>query len=334
MPSLIRAAVLTKFFDVARDVGLNPQTVLPKSGLTRALIEDPDQRIPALSAVALLEAAAQESGCISFGLRMAQARQMSDFGVVSLLMSHQATLRHALATTVQYRHLLNESLAMQIEDVGKMVIVREEVVAGMPSRQATELAIGVLFRLCASFLGSGWHPHSVNFTHTAPADVSLHQRFFDCRVEFGGEFNGFVCTQADLDKANPSAVPAMAQYAQRFLESIPQVHSQNAADEVRKAIYLLLPMGRANVEYVAQGLGLSVRTMQRQLDAENTHFSHLLNEVRQELVQRYLQNPQYSLIRISELLGYSTPSAFTRWFHNYSGQAPNVWRKQFRQLIR
>lgn len=328
MATLIRSAALTKFFDIAREVGLPPQAALQKAGLTKALLDNPDQRIPSRSALVLLETAAALSGCQSFGLRMAQARQLADFGVVSLLISHQPTLRAALATTVQYRHLLNESLAMQIEEVGPTAIVRQEIVAGIHSRQATELAIGVLFRLCSNLLTDGWRPNSVNFTHSPPDDLTLHRRFFDCRLEFGSEFNGFVFNARDLDAPRASAVPAMAEYARRFLEFLPRIETNTPVDEVRKAIYLLVPMGRANIQHVAQSLGLSVRSLQRQLDSEHTSFSTLLHEVRSELAQRYLRNPHYSLTRISELLGYSTPSAFTRWFHTSFGLAPITWRRQ------
>ena len=55
MITLVRAAVLTNFFEVARDLGYNPQDALRRTGLTRAMLEDPDQRIPAVAAVALLE---------------------------------------------------------------------------------------------------------------------------------------------------------------------------------------------------------------------------------------------------------------------------------------
>ncbi|WP_137896085.1 AraC family transcriptional regulator [Ramlibacter sp. 2FC] len=334
MVTLVRAAVLTNFFEVARDLGLNPQGVLRKVGLSRALLQDPDQRIPSQAAVALLEQAALAADCPNFGLRMAESRQLSNFGVVSLLISHQPTLRAALATTIEYRHLLNETLSMQIEDAGKMVIVREEVVADMPSRQATELAIGVLFRMCAALLGARWRPHSVNFTHQAPPDLSLHRRLFACRLEFSSEFNGIVCAAADLDAPNPSADPAMVRYARRFVESLPRMNEYSAVLEVRKAIYLLLPMGRATSESVAQGLGLSVRTMQRQLDEGGASFTDLLGEVRRELVQRYMDNRQYSIGHIGELLGYSTPSSFTRWFSAQFGAAPAVWRAERRKVGR
>jgi AraC-like DNA-binding protein len=326
MTTLVRAAVLTNFFEVAHDVGLNPLPLLREVGLSRALLADPEQRIPADAAMMLLENAAHAANCPNFGLRMAESRQLSDFGVVSLLISHQRTLRDALATTIQYRHLLNDTLAMQIEDAGRHVIIREEVVSQLPARQAIELAIGVLFRLCAAVLGGNWRPHSVNFTHDAPRDLSVHKRVFGCRLEFTGEFNGIVCGAAELDAPNPVADPAMARYAQRFVESQSYVSEPSVVMDVRKAIYLMLPSGRASSEYVAQGLGLSVRTLQRELDAAGVSFTLLLNEVRRDLARRHIENPRHSMLRVSELLGYSTPSSFTRWFIAQFGMPPQQWR--------
>ncbi len=326
MTRSVRAASLTNFFEVARARGLNPLPLLRQVGLSRALLDDPDQRIPAGAVIELLELAAQASGDPNFGLRLAQSRQVSDFGAVSLLIAHQTTLRDALRVTIAYRHLINDSLALDLEEDGDFVTVRAELVAGLASRQSTELALGVVMRLCIAVLGAGWRPYSVNFTHRAPKDVALHQRLFDCRLEFGSEFNGLVCRGADLDAPNRAAAPDLARHAQRFLESLPQEGAASLEQEVRKAIHLLLGSGNASSAYVAQGLGLSVRTLQRRLDEAGVSFTDLLNEVRRELVQRHLENPRHSLVRISQMLGYSSPSAFTRWFSSQFGEPPQQWR--------
>ena len=328
MIPLVRSAVLTNFFEVADSLQFNPRAALQRAGLTAAMLRDPELRIPSDAAVSLLEYAAQDSGCDTFGLRMAESRQLAHFGAVSLLISHQRSLRDALATTIEFRHLLNESLAMHIEDAGRQVIVREEVVAHAPTRQATELAIGVLWRMCAALMAARWHPHSVNFTHSAPKDLRLHRRMFACTLEFDAEFNGMVLSAADLDAPNPSADPAMARYARQFVETIQSAQQGSVLLEVRRAIYLMLPMGRATSAQVAQGLGTSVRSMQRQLDLAGTSFTTLLHEVRKELAPRYLANPKYSLGRVSELLGYSTQGSFTRWFEAQFGAIPSVWRSQ------
>jgi AraC-like DNA-binding protein len=50
--------------------------------------------------------------------------------------------------------------------------------------------------------------------------------------------------------------------------------------------------------------------------------------VRRDLVLRYMENPRYSLSRIADLLGYSVPSSFTRWFTTQFGTAPAAWRRE------
>jgi len=82
--------------------------------LSLRLIADPEQRIPLHSVVALLEESARLADCPTLGLRMAESRSIADFGAISLLLTHQRTLRDALDATIQYQHLLNESLALYV----------------------------------------------------------------------------------------------------------------------------------------------------------------------------------------------------------------------------
>ncbi|MDD0843933.1 AraC family transcriptional regulator [Pseudomonas sp. Gutcm_11s] len=330
MTTLVRAAVLTNYLEVAQHLGLKPQALLNDVGLSKTLLQDPEHRIPIDAAVRLLEESAVASGCPTLGLRMAESRQLSDFGAVSLLLTHQRTLRDALQVVVQYRHLLNDSLAIFIEEAGGMVIIREEVVTttSLNCRQANELAIGVMYRLCAALLGTHWRPISVCFTHPAPEDLQVHRRVLGQKLEFNSEFNGIVCHAADFDVPNPQADPAMARYAQRFLDSLAAEQETPLMFEVRKAIYLLLPMGRATIEQIAMAMGMNVRTLQRRLEENQATFSDLINGVRRDLVLRYLENPNYSLGRIADMLGYSMPSSFTRWFIGQFGMPPAAWRSE------
>lgn len=327
----VRAAVLSQYFDVAARLGLNPQTLLRKVGLSRALIAAPAQHIPVTAVVDLLEDSARVSGCSTFGLQMAEARQLSDFGPISLLLSHQPTLRASLRTIMEYRHLLNESLAMYIEEAGRLTLVREEVVVEgrTATRQATELAVGVLLLIFRTVLGSNWHPQAVHFTHAPADDLQVYRRLFRCPVHFDSQFNGLASLTADLDRPNTQADAVLARYAQSFLDALPRQGQASLLMEVRKSIYLLLPMGRASVEQIAQGLGMNVRTLQRRLDDSGDNFSDLINGVRCELAQRYIANTNYSLGRIAEQLGYSNQSSFTRWFLSQFQCTPTAMRERY-----
>ncbi|MNE71333.1 HTH-type transcriptional regulator VirS [compost metagenome] len=120
----------------------------------------------------------------------------------------------------------------------------------------------------------------------------------------------------------------MARHAQRYLDSLSGTDEHSLELDVRKAIYLLLPMGRATIEQIAQAQGMNVRTLQRRLEESGVTFSDLVNGVRRDLVIRYLENPNYSLGRIADMLGYSMPSSFTRWFIAQFGMPPASWRAQ------
>jgi len=321
---LVRAATLTNYQAVARRHGLNAIPLLRDAGLSRAIIDHPDQMIPAASVVSLLDASAKASGCESFALQMSEGRGIADFGPVSLLIAHQPTLRDALETLIHFRHLINPTLSMRIESHGEICIVREEL--ALASRQASELLLAVLLRFFRAILGEEWTPNSVGFVHTPPKDASDHRSIFGCALEFNSASSSIVCDRADLDRPNRQANAAFATHARQFIEMQSSAPRSTLADEVRQAIILLLPSGSASIQTVAQTLGFPVRTLQRRLDHEGVKFSGLLDDVRRELVQRYLDNAGFRMLHIAEMLGYATPAAFTRWFLRMFGETPSAYR--------
>ncbi len=327
MTALVRAAALNNVAELAQELGYDLAAGLRRVGLRSAMTRHPDQLIEAGRAAALLEDIARRADCPAFGLRIAARRQLSNFGVVSLLLMHQPTLRQVLLTLIEHLHLLNEGLAIQVEDAGQLVILREELALPVQAPQSIELAIAVLYRMGQSLLGERWQPTRVSFSHDAPASLAFHQQFFRCRLEFNAGFNGLVCRAADLDVPNPMADPVLADYARKMIATLPGGRQRSVEQDVRKTIYLMLPTGRATCKAVAQGLGSSMRTLQRALDAEGLNFKQIVNDVRCELARRYLADSRHGLGEVATMLGYSTHSAFTRWFGQQFGASPEAWRR-------
>jgi AraC-like DNA-binding protein len=330
MATNVRGATLANFAEVAAQIGLDPRVVLREAGVDRRTLSNPDSRIPAGRVVDLLERSAQASDCPTIGLRMAESRRLSNLGALSLLISHQATMREALLTVTRYRQLVNEALLIHVEEHDDVVVVREEllVTAGLQTRQSYELAVGVLYRIFRAVLGPRWRAQSVNFTHAAPTDLAVHRRIFGPITEFGSDFNGLTCRRADLDAPNPAADPVMAQFAEHYVRSLPNAGAGLVSQEVQKAIYLLLPSGEVSLVRIAELLGLSERTLQRRLAAENAEFGQLLDGARRDLAQRYLENPTIPMGRLAGMVGYSRQASFNRWFGAAFGSTPGAWRRR------
>lgn len=326
MEATVRAGALSGYIDVTKRLGLNPMELLRFEGLDIAQMADLESRIPAAAACRLLEAAAAKAGCPTLGIQIAETRRQFGAGVINLLLAHKRTLREVMMAVVQYRHLLNEAVAVHVEMVGDTATIREEIVAELrvPTRQAIELAVGVTARHFSVLLGAHWKPRSVHFVHAPPPDTSRHRKFFGCLPIFNSDFNGIVCDAADLDHPNPEADPELVRYAESLANKLDV--SGAFVQDVRKTIYLLLPLEQASIAKVAEQLHISVRTLQRNLDKMDVSFSKLIDEVRRELALRYMANPRYSMGRVATLLGYSRQSSFTHWFSAQFGVTPRAWR--------
>lgn len=82
-----------------------------------------------------------------------------------------------------------------------------------------------------------------------------------------------------------------------------------------------------SIETVAEHLCMSDRTLKRQLAAEGTSFSTIVDEVRYRHATSLLSRTDYSLEHIADQLGYSDVANFSRAFKRWSGRSPSNWRK-------
>ncbi len=334
MASLVRAACLTNYAEVATASGLNAARMLFDAGLSPSVLDEPDLMIPVDKVGRLLHASAQMSGNEGFGLSMARTRLLSNMGPVGLLIRDQATLRDSLSLLVQYLTQLNGALTLTVEEEDDSVLIRELLLAGSahePTRQRVELALGVMVRAIRQLIGSDWKPRLVCFEHSPPRDLTAHKQLFGPRVEFNQEFNCIVCTKSDLDKRNEFADPAMGRYAKKLLESNAHVADSAVLADVRRTIVLLLPSGRCSIEKVSEHLGVVPRTIQRRLTEQDQSFSSLMNDIRKELAARYVFESTRSLTEIAELLGFTAPSSFSRWYQSQFGCSAKESRAKVQQ---
>jgi AraC-like DNA-binding protein len=186
------------------------------------------------------------------------------------------------------------------------------------------------YRALTDSMGGSWFPECAHFAFDRPAQLETYRRYFQCDLQFANNFTGLSFKASDLDKRNPEGDAAMARQAEGLLRLVPTPR-ETFSDRTKHVIYLLLPGGTANVEAVARNLGIGVRSLQRELEKEGVTFARLLHETRRELARRYLAGATHPIAEIAELVGYSSPSAFSRWFSAEFGMPPHVWRSQLRQ---
>jgi AraC-like DNA-binding protein len=91
-------------------------------------------------------------------------------------------------------------------------------------------------------------------------------------------------------------------------------------------ILLGLLDGRPKIDWVGQRLGMSRRTLQRQLYDRTTTFDGMVRNVLMLQAFDVLRQTDAPITEVAYELGYSDPAHFTRAFYKWMGLTPRGWR--------
>ena len=260
---------------------------------------------------------------------MVRSRELSNLGALAFVMQEQPTLRKALESVGRYLRLQNEALHMRIEETEGIVVIREDVLEGFAGdvRQAMQVVLGVLHRTLTTILGGSWKPKAVCFTHAAPSSIAMYERVFNAPVLFKQDFDGLICRASDLEVEIPAYDPVMAQQVRRHLDMLLAQSNATMADQVRKLVVTLLPSGMCSLDRVAQHLGVSRRTVSSHLAHHGQSYMSIVDDVREDMVMGYLAHTTRPVSEVATLVGFSSLSAFSRWFGNRFGSSVSEWRR-------
>ena len=152
-------------------------------------------------------------------------------------------------------------------------------------------------------------------------------RIFGSQVEVM-EGNELLFKKADLEKPFLTANNVMLDYLEPQLKErlAEAMTSESFTGIVQQKLYQAIPSGCFTIEDIAASLGISSRTLQRNLTAEGTKFNQELQNVQKILAFSYFKNPEMTTEDVAYLLGYSEVSSFSRAFKKWTGQTISEYR--------
>lgn len=97
-------------------------------------------------------------------------------------------------------------------------------------------------------------------------------------------------------------------------------------DGYEQVILSELFKGRATIKCTAHRMGLSVRSLQRELEALGLNHRQMVNAARMKLACQLLADPSEKVKNIAIKAGFTDSSNFSRAFRRQLGVTPKVWR--------
>ena len=151
-------------------------------------------------------------------------------------------------------------------------------------------------------------------------------------VVFDAPCNRLAFPASDLEKKLPGD-PHLGKLAVAQLENQlstrrslpPAVGADSLLAQVRARLLARLASD-ASLDRIARDLHISTRTLRRRLDALDTSFQALLEDVRRSRAVTYLADTELAVEQISVQLGYGDPANFRRAFRRWEGVAPSTFR--------
>lgn len=155
----------------------------------------------------------------------------------------------------------------------------------------------------------------------------------DTEREFGiavqqSEYNQIVFDKKDMERAFLTRNNVMWQFLEPGLESqLAKMDSDRTfAGYVQQELFSAIPAGAFQTEDIAKRLGVSVRTLQRNLTAEGTTFQQQVQAVQKAMAFSYLKM-NLTTDEIASLLGYNEVNSFVRAFGKWTGTTITEYRR-------
>ncbi len=326
----VKAAAACGLAPFIAEHGVDADRVLGEAGLTERVFDDPDASIPLYRYVAMMEQAARHTANPMFGLSFGRQFPPAAHGPIGELALAAPSIRAGLQAFIDFFPLHQDNTRTALTGDGRTLRLEYRILEAdiWSRRQDAELTIAMFAGLLAHALGPALRVEEVCFEHPAMEAARKYERAFGAPVYFSARTNAITIRDSGLDRPMPQADPRRFMALAGTLRGRSRAAGIDLKTLVCGEIRRLLPEGCPAAETVADSLGLARWTLQRRLAGHGVTFSECVDQVRARLAALYLEEPHLSIGGISDLLGYSEISAFSRACRRWYGTAPAALRKQ------
>ena len=322
----LRACVLA-----AERRGVPPTALLGPIGVDPALLMDTDAHVPFAWVAQVWTQAPLLAGDPAFGLHAAEMVVGKGSHIIDYVAEQCGTPREILQTISRYQRLLMSHTVLRLEVAGPVAtFVHPPDPIPMQRPPHLEDFVVAQWALICRARSRGFPLRRVTFLHARPPDTREHERLFQAPVEFGAR-QGAIEFDAELldiplERADPLLRGVLLRYGDGLLATAETVQP-SLQERLRSHLAGQLPSGGASIEKAARTLGMSSRSLQRQLQTEGTAFKDVVEAVRRDLALVHMREDRHSISEVAFLAGFTEVSAFSRAFRRWTGASPTAWRR-------
>ena len=299
-------------------------------GISREIFRRPDIEYSVDSYFKLLDCASNR-GYPHIGHSVGATIGLNDVGSLGHALRASPTVGYGLGLAARYSYVFANGSVIRLDigkDIAKLSYQLTEVHEDIPI-QDIELSITFFCTAVRELSDAQLKPLVAKFEHPRPEYADRIQSFFGCEVLYNRTSNCLHFPSHLMNQPVPTADPSLLEALEFFLED--RLKARKEDDLPGKVMHLIsisLSNGPPSLVDISKTLGISKRTLQRNLSETGLLFSDLVDDTRRIKGINYVKNSDFSLTDVARLLGYSELSAFSRAFRRWTGLNPQQVRKK------
>jgi len=330
MAAMVRVQAVRGYRELVAELGGDPGRLLRAAKIKSAAFDQPTSLISFGVITKLMERSAVDLHCPDFGLRLAERQDIGILGPLAVAMRHSPTVGEAMRIASKYIYVYNAAIGFSVRavegDHQALLAFDIHPEHGPHGPQMIEHGVGITCRILSMLSGGRSRLNRVWLPHPAVATRATYRRHFGAPVVFEAPLAGLAIDRDDLDLPLSEHNEELHARAVDYLNvQVPSRHASLPA-EVRTVVERLLGTGACGYAEVADALAMHPRTLQRHLREDGTTFEDIKDEVRRDLVQRYLAHPDVPLAQVTALLDYREQSALSRSCQRWFRATPTALR--------
>lgn len=263
-----------------------------------------------------------------FGLHFGESMQLAALGAVGKIIKTSTTIGNALTQASALTHLITDLFIMKVNvksDVFDIIFYPDKKVdqTNLVYKQTVDFFMAFTIHELDGLLLEKIKPRKVTFPYEITHNQE-YERVLRCKPQRDDSY----CIQFDVKFWDDIIISGNYSIQKTLLQHISQL-SPTQPDKFEMMVfnYLLTKsyLGISSIKDVAANFNLSVRTLQRKLEEEDTSFQYIADQARKQLAIKYLKSGEHQIKEISYMLGYNELSAFTRAFKRWTGAPPTSY---------
>ena len=321
---------------MARQLNLQEKdlwVLLQGTGISRQQFLDDATLLSGEQQLQLIANAVELSGYAGFGLNMGQSLTPPTHGPLGFLANSSPTLLTAITDFQVFLPARSNITILRTELTERELSCFFDI--KIPGREVMYPTILECFSLSLISLiefviGKQFREGKLYCSYPKPSYHKDYRDFIHCPIRFNAKESKLTIPAKLLYTPNVAADHRSYEFAltqcQKMLEQLDNSVNQTT-NHVRRLL-LSHPPGKLSEDAAANLSFISKRTLGRRLEAENSSFRELREEILANLAMDYLKDTDLTVEAIAAILNYHDSSSFRRAFKRWLGKTPQQYREE------